>query len=256
MANNDLRSQIVKLVYDSGEGHIPSSFSIVDILDVLYGRVLRVFADDPDSKDRDFFVLSKGHGALALYVVLAKYGLLDASTLATYGTVNSVLGGHPDSSQLKFVEASTGSLGHGFPTSVGIALGLLIQNRPNQVYALLGDGECHEGTIWESANIAGNRNLTNLTAIIDFNGSAAQLMPNDNMAAKWAAFGWSVHEVDGHSASQLETALLVSPNGKPKAIIAHTTKGKGVSFIEGHGVWHHRVPDSGELASILCELRP
>jgi transketolase len=249
-----LRSQIADLVHASGEGHIPSSFSIVDILDVLYGRVLRVDAADPDSFDRDYFVLSKGHGALALYVVLAKYGLLDLETLATYGTADSVLGGHPDSSQLDFVEASTGSLGHGFPTSVGIALGLLIQGRRNRVYALLGDGECHEGTVWESANVAANQGLVNLTAIIDFNGSAAQLMPNDDMAAKWAAFGWSVQEVDGHSESQLEDALLAPPKGKPKAVVAHTTKGKGVSFIEGHGIWHHRVPNDGELSAIHREL--
>ena len=154
-------------------------------------------------------------------------------------------------------EASTGSLGHGFPTAVGVALGLRIQGRDNRVFALLGDGECHEGTIWESANVAANQRLGNLCAVVDWNGSAAQLMPLDDLPAKWRAFGWEAHEVDGHSADALQTlfeTLAFARSGSPKAIIARTVKGKGVSFVEGHGKWHHRVPTDEEMNEIIAEL--
>lgn len=253
-SNADLRLRIAELVYLSGEGHIPSSFSIVDILDVLYGRVLNYRVADPRWQDRDYFVLSKGHGSAGLFVVMHKYGLLHDADMAQYGQIDGVLGGHPDATRVPHVEASTGSLGHGFPSAVGIALGLKVKDRLNRVYALLGDGECHEGTIWESANVAANRGLSNLTAVIDWNGSAAQLMPRDDLPAKWTAFGWNVVEIDGHDLSQIELALNGRATDKPHAIIAHTTKGRGVSFIEGHGLWHHRVPNEVEMDLIRNEL--
>lgn len=252
--NADLRMCIVDLVHGSGEGHIPSSFSIVDILDVLYGTVLKYRVDEPHWQNRDFFVLSKGHGSAGLFVVMHKYGLLRDTDMAQYGQIDGVLGGHPDVTRVPHIEASTGSLGHGFPSAVGIALGLRVQDRPNRVFALLGDGECHEGTIWESANVATNEGLANLTAVIDWNGSAAQLMPRDDLPAKWAAFGWEVVEIDGHDASQIEQALLVRDADRPRAIVAHTTKGRGVSFIEGHGLWHHRIPNEAEMDLFRKEL--
>jgi transketolase len=256
--NKELRLQIAKIVKASGEGHIPSSYSIVDIIDFLYGKVLNFNAREPKWTDRDYFILSKGHGAAALYVVLYKYGFLTSKDLELYGTKDGILGGHPDVTIVPGVEASTGSLGHGFPTAVGTALGLRIKNKTSRVFCLVGDGECHEGTIWESANVAANLKLGNLCVIVDFNGSAAQLMPLDDMVAKWKAFGWQVYEVDGNSEEEIEKIsqiLELKSVDKPIAIIARTIKGKGVSFIEGHGKWHHKIPNDEEMKLITQELQ-
>ena len=245
------------MVKRSGEGHIPSSYSIVDILDHLYGKVLRVRPEEPRWEERDYFILSKGHGCGALYAVLAKYNFLKEKDLLDYSTSLGILGGHPDMTVVPGVEASTGSLGHGFPTAVGVGLGLRILGRKNRVFSLVGDGECHEGTIWESANIAANLQLGNLCAIVDWNGSAAQLMPVDDLPSKWEAFGWKVNIIDGHSEHEMTQCfadLLFEPRGKPKVVIAKTIKGKGVSFVEGHGKWHHRVPTDAEMEAIRLEL--
>jgi len=245
------------MVKRSGEGHIPSSYSIVDIIDHLYGHVLRVDPKNPRWEGRDYFILSKGHGCGAFYAVLHKYGFLRDTDIAHYGTSSGILGGHPDMTVVPGVEASTGSLGHGFPTAVGVALGLRIRGRDNRVFALLGDGECHEGTIWESVNVGANLQLGNLCAIIDWNGSAAQLMPRDDLPGKWRAFGWETYEVDGHSPSELEAVFRLmrfSHVGEAKAVVARTVKGKGVSFVEGHGRWHHRVPTDEEFTAIVKEL--
>jgi transketolase len=250
--------KIVEMVVSAGEGHIPSSFSIVDILEVLYRRILDVDSRLLGSLERDFFVLSKGHGAAALFAVLHKFGFLDDAQIGSYGKSGGILGGHPDSTQVPGVEASTGSLGHGFPFSVGIALGQKIRQSNSKVYALLGDGECQEGTIWEAAHVAANQRLGNLCAIVDWNKSGAQLTPIDDLPAKWAAFGWDVLEVDGHDVIQVEETLLRAKErptlGSPLALVAHTVKGKGVSFLEGHGVWHHKVPNGSELAQIVEAL--
>jgi len=257
LQNKDLRVKIAQMVKLSGEGHIPSSYSIVDLIDHLYGKVLRYDPKNPTWKERDYFILSKGHGCGGLYAVLHKYGFLTDCDIEDYSTSRGRLGGHPDSTIVPGAEASTGSLGHGFPTAVGLALGLRIQNRLNHVFTLLGDGECHEGTIWESANVANNLRLGNLCAVIDWNGSAAQLMPRDNLPEKWRAFGWETYEVDGHNPTALEevfSKLKFAPDGSPKVVVAHTIKGKGVGFIEGHGKWHHRIPTDGEMAAILKEL--
>ena len=255
--NSDLRLAIAELVLTAGEGHIPSSYSIVDILDVLYADVLRYRIGDPHWDGRDFFVLSKGHGAAGLFVTMRKFGLLSHADLEKYGKLGGILGGHPDVTKVPHVEASTGSLGHGFPTAVGIALGLKIQQRSNRVFTLLGDGECHEGTVWESANIAANQGLTSLTAIIDWNQSASQLMPIDDLPGKWRAFGWQVVEIDGHDPDAIRDAVNHDNAGAgPVAVVAHTVKGKGVSFIEGHGPWHHKVPNTTEFELFRAELRP
>jgi len=257
MMNGDLRIRIAEMVRRSGEGHIPSSFSIIDILDHLYNKVLNVRAHDPDWSGRDYFILSKGHGCGALYAVLNKYGFISNEDIYRYSTASGILGGHPDSTVVPGVEASTGSLGHGFPTAVGIALGLKIKKKPNKVFVLLGDGESQEGTIWEAANIASNQNLTNLCAIVDWNGSAAQLMPIDDVPAKWKAFGWEVIEINGHSQSDLERAFHEISSldaSTPRVVIAKTVKGKGVSFTEGHGPWHHKVPSDEEMKLIIKEL--
>lgn len=255
--NNDLRLEIARMVARSGEGHIPSSYSIVDLVEYLYARVLRYNPALPKWSERDYFILSKGHGAAGLFVVLHKHGFLTDQDIADYSTARGILGGHPDTTTVPGAEASTGSLGHGFPTAVGVALGLRIQNLDNRVFALLGDGECHEGTIWESANVGANQRLGNLCAIVDWNGSAAQLMPKDDLPAKWRAFGWETYLIDGHSEDEMSEVfrqLVFTKDGTPKAIIARTVKGKGVSFTEGHGKWHHRIPDAQEMAGIVQEL--
>lgn len=252
--NNDLRAVIAEMVYKAKEGHLPSCFSIVDIIDYLYGHILRYDAENPEWEDRDYFVLSKGHGGGALYVVLKKYGFLNDEQLASYSEKGSILGGHPDATKIPGVEVSAGSLGHGFPMAAGIALGLKVQQKDNRVFALLGDGECNEGTVWETALVASKQRLNNLVAIIDLNGSAAQILPVDPLADKWQAFGWDVIEIDGHDESELKRAFDQSARVKPKVIIAHTVKGKGVSFVEGHGKWHHKIPSKEELVEILEEL--
>ena len=256
--NKDLRKRIAKIIIKAREGHIPSSFSIVDIINFLYKNILSFKKKNPNWEKRDYFVLSKGHGCAALYVVLEKFGLLKKKDLDNYSTSNGILGGHPDSTKVPFVEASTGSLGHGFPTATGIALGLKIKNKKNKVIVLLGDGECHEGSIWESANIANNLKLGNICAVIDWNGSAAQLMPQDDLANKWKAFGWNVFIANGHDDTSLKKIfkkINFNINGKPSVILAKTTKGKGVSFIEGHGKWHHKIPNIEEQNYLFEELK-
>ncbi len=256
--NSDLRKTIAEMVYRSKEGHLPSSFSIVDIVAFLYANVLRYDAKNPAWSERDYFILSKGHGAAALYVVLRKYNFITEEDIQLYGNKAGILGGHPDMTEVPGAEASTGSLGHGFPIAAGVALGLKIRQKKNKVYTLLGDGECNEGTIWETALVAAKQKLDHLIAIIDFNGSAAQILPVDPLADKWKAFGWETVEIDGHDPLQMEKALgknAWEANGKPKVVIAHTVKGKGVSFLEGHGKWHHKIPNEMELMLICEELK-
>lgn len=255
--NKDLRRKIVEIVTRAKEGHIPSSFSIVDIVDHLYAKVLKYDAKKPKWDGRDYFILSKGHGCAGLYVVLHKYGFLSAEEMLSYSQKGSILGGHPDMTCVPGAEASTGSLGHGFPTAMGLALGLKIQNKPNRVFALLGDGECNEGTIWETALVGARQRLGNLVAIIDVNGSAAQILPMDPMADKWRAFGWQTYEINGHDPQAIEKVfqeLDYTMDGKPKVIVANTLKGKGVSFVEGHGPWHHKIPNQEEYNAIMKEL--
>ncbi len=257
LPNKDLRKKIAEMVHRAGEGHIPSSYSIVDVVNHLYTRVLKCDPTKPDWDERDYFILSKGHGCAGLYAVLHKVGFLSDEEIASYSQPGGKLGGHPDRTCVPGAEASTGSLGHGFPMAVGLALGLRIQNRQNRIFALLGDGECNEGTIWEGALVAAKQQLGNLVAIVDLNGSAAQILPVDPLADKWRAFGWETFEMDGHdekAISEVFSSLSYSLIGKPKAIIARTVKGKGVSFVEGHGIWHHRIPNTEELAAIFKEL--
>lgn len=256
--NSDLRIRIVDMITRAGEGHIPSAFSIVDLIEALYARHLKVDPKAPGGEDRDYFVLSKGHGCAALYVVLEKHGFLSAAQIESYGGYRSILGGHPDRTKVPGAEASTGSLGHGLGSAVGLALGAKILGRDNRTVALVGDGECHEGTIWEAALVAQNLGLRRLCCIVDFNGSAAQILPHPDIAAQWRAFGWEVARIDGHDAAQIDGALapfFAGTNSKPYAIIANNVKGKGVSFLETHGPWHHKIPNPQEYAAIVAELR-
>lgn len=255
--NEDLRIKIAEIVYNAGEGHIPSAYSIIDILSALYGKFLKYDSKNPDWEERDYFILSKGHGAAALYVILEKYGFITDEDLKNKSKDDAILGGHPDCTKVPGVEASTGSLGHGIVTAMGIALGLKIKNRANKVIALVGDGECNEGTVWETALISSNLKLGNFCIIIDDNKSAKQVLPVTDMKKKWESFDWEVYEINGHSEIELlETLNKISfeHTKKPKVIIADTIKGKGVSFIESHGPWHHKIPNKEELEKIKQEL--
>jgi transketolase len=245
------------MVYTSHDGHMPSAFSIVDILALLYREYLNVDPENPDWDERDYFLLSKGHGCVALYSVLAERGFLTEEDLTGFCQKGGILGEHPDFTKVPGVEASTGSLGHGLPIATGIALGLRLRNMDNKVYVVVGDGECHEGTIWEAANIAANMQLGAMCVVVDWNKSGAQLMPIDDVPARWAAFGWNVQVVDGHSETELRAALdnvEFQATGKPNVIVAHTVKGKGGIITEGHGPWHHRTPNEEEYAQIVEAL--
>ena len=257
MANEVSRRRIARLVYEGRDGHIPSAFSIIDLLQVLYGGFLRVDPAQPESTDRDYFVLSKGHGCVALYVTLAEHGFLTEDDLLGFCRQGGILGEHPDVNKVPGVEASTGSLGHGLPFALGIALGLRIQGKSNRVVVLVGDGECNEGTVWESAMVAAARQFGNLVCIVDGNGSAEQILPVQPLAEKWRAFGWDTQEIDGHDPEAIRGALdglTFTDTGQPKVIVARTVKGKGVTMVEGHGVWHHRIPSDTEYAQILEAL--
>jgi transketolase len=255
--NEALRRDIVRVVYKGKDGHIPSSLSIIDIVAALYGKYLKFDAKNPQSPGRDYFVLSKGHGCVALYVVLAAHGFITQADLDGFCQAGGILGEHPDCTKVPGVEASTGSLGHGLPFAVGLALALKIRRMNNKVFVVVGDGECHEGTIWEAANVANNLLLGNLCVIVDWNGSAAQLMPRDDLPAKWAAFGWKTQVIDGHSEVELHRGLnsvQFQAEGTPHAIVARTVKGKGVPMLEGHGAWHHRIPTEAEYNLIMEAL--
>jgi transketolase len=255
--HNQFRRRIVDMVVAGRDGHIPSAFSIMDLVSVLYSRHLRFDARNPEWDGRDYFILSKGHGCLALYVNLKEHGFITEKDLEGFCLRDGILGEHPDRTIVPGAEASTGSLGHGLPFAVGIALGLKIQKKPNRIFVLVGDGECHEGTIWESANIAANLKLGNLCVMVDWNGSAAQLMPQDDLPAKWRAFGWKERVIDGHSPLEIDEAIGAIPfslDGTPHVLVARTVKGKGVPMTEGHGTWHHRIPNTEEYKIIMEAL--
>lgn len=250
-----LRLRIAEMVFSSGEGHIPSSFSIVDIVFAFYHSILRVNPKSPTADDRDFFVLSKGHGAAALFAVLEEFGFISAEEVAKYSTAEGILGGHPDSTRVPGVEFSTGSLGHGLPMAVGVAFGQKILGKPNRVLALLGDGECHEGTVWEAANVAANLALTNLTVVVDWNGSGAQLLYIDDLPMKWKSFGWDVSVIDGHDYESIVQSVTGTGEPlKPRVVLAKTEKGHGAMTVTGHGKWHHRIPNKDEFAQICSEI--
>lgn len=247
--NNELRRRIVDMVVAGKNGHIPSAFSIVDIVAHLYDNVLT---------GNDLFLLSKGHGCLALYAVLHKHGVLSDGDIAGFCKPGGKLGEHPDCNKHPAFAASTGSLGHGFPFSVGLALGNRIQKKSQRIFVLVGDGECHEGTIWEAANVARNLELGQLCVIVDWNKSGMEHLPYDDMPAKWRAFGWRVKQIDGHFQDDIERAFKaadLADRSIPRVIIANTVKGKGVPMLEGHGPWHSKIPNDEEYAHIMWALK-
>ncbi len=256
----NVRRTIIEQSFRAGVGHIGSCLSIVEILAALYGVVL--LGEGDDDPDRDRFILSKGHAALALYAALYEAGRLDACELDTYCTDGTMLGGHPDH-ELGAIELSTGSLGQGLPVGAGMALGARLSNSPSRVFVLLSDAECNEGAVWEAAMFAAHHGLGNLVAIIDANGQQAlgrtgEVLDMEPLPARWSAFGWDAHEVDGNDpealAAHLEALDAVANGGKPHVLIARTTFGKGVSYMEGQIHWHYWPMSEKLYAQALSEL--
>lgn len=249
---NGIKKEILKACYITREGHVASSYSILDILDVLYSEVLNISPDRLNDTKRDRFVLSKGHAALGYYAILKHYGYISESieTMCGYG---STMGGHPDANKVNGVEFSTGSLGHGVPMAVGTALGLKILKNDSHVYCLIGDGEINEGSIWESLLICNHHKLKNITLILDYNHSTDRAVSIDNIVCKFESFGFKTITINGHNYDEIKEALLMRCD-KPVAVIANTVKGNGISEMINNPAWHHRIPTEEELNRFLEEL--
>ncbi len=247
------------MTWHSREGHIPSGFSIVDLLDILYGEVLNITPSKVDDPSRDYFILSKGHGSPALWAVLEKYGFISSHDVEQKNFFDGILATHPDRNKVPAVEASTGSLGNGIGMALGIALGLKADLLPNKVYTLVGDAECNEGTVWESFLLGSVLELGNLCVMIDYNHSADPTVPMGDLVSKARSFGWDVVEIDGHSREEIRAAFR-SFSGrhvseKPFCVVANTIKGRGSASMEqDFGFWHSKVPSDQELAQIYEEI--
>ncbi|PYS50869.1 MAG: transketolase [Acidobacteria bacterium] len=256
-----IRAHTLCMVHKSRASHVGTCLSMADLLAVLYGQILRVDPARPHWPDRDRFILSKGHGAAIVYAVLAERGFFPASWLETYCEDDSKLGGHITHADVPGVEASTGSLGHGLSIGCGIALAAKHDDKDYRVFVMLSDGELDEGSAWEAILFAPHHGLDNLIAIVDYNkiqsfGSVRDVLELEPLADKWRAFGWAVLEIDGHDYEQIIDALSNVPmeEGRPTVVIAHTVKGKGVSFMEDQLAWHYKSPDDEQLARALIEL--
>ncbi|MBI2264652.1 MAG: transketolase [Armatimonadetes bacterium] len=256
-----IRGKIIEMSHKAGAPHLGSSLSCVDILVAAYWGVLKINPENPRDPERDRFILSKGHAASALYAVLAHRGFFPRDLLDTFGENGGSLPEHPSPGCVPGLEAATGSLGHGLPLGVGMALASRIEKRPYRVFALLSDGECNEGSVWEAALFAPAHSLENIAAIIDYNkwqatGRSDEVTALAPLSRKWESFGWSAYEVDGHDIHALKARLGEVPDGsgRPVAVIAHTVKGKGVSFMEDDNNWHYRIPNEDELKAALREL--
>ena len=234
-----LISRIAELSVIGKEGHVPSALSILDIVWVIYNKIININLLKRRSRKRDFFILSKGHGCLAQYVVLEKKGIISKKDLNTFCKYKSNFGGHPDSNKIEGIECSTGSLGHGFPFAAGVAYGNKLLNIKSKVITLVGDGECNEGSIWETCMIASHHKLNNLICIVDKNKSSDRALKIDDLKSKFKSFGWLAVNIDGHSQKEIFKALNIKSR-KPLAIIANTIKGKGINFMENNPEWHHK----------------
>lgn len=256
-----IRRHAVLMTSRGGSAHVGSILSIADILAVLYGGVLRVDPAAPRAPDRDRFVLSKGHAGAGVYAALAETGFLPVEKLQTHYQDGSDLSGHVSHKGIPGVELSTGSLGHGLPVGAGMAYAGKLRRSAYRVFVLLSDGECDEGSNWEAILFAAHHGLDNLVAIIDYNkiqslAPVAETLRLEPLAEKWRSFGWEVVESDGHDHAALHAALSQIPAapGRPTCVVAHTVKGKGVSFMENSVLWHYRTPRGEELAGALREL--
>jgi transketolase len=248
-----IRSEILNISHKCGHGHIPTSFSIVEMLCAVY-QTMRHDPNRPDMPDRDLFVLSKGHASLGFYCTLAGHGYFDFADVYAFGAFDSRFGCHPDRTKVPGVEASTGSLGHGIGIAVGMALAARIAGTSRQVYTLIGDGESNEGTVWEAVMVAANLKLGNLTLLYDNNNSQGRCLPIPNPAERFAAFGCQAIEVDGHDIGAIKTAL-VTPTDRPRVVVCNTVKGYGCKTLSDNVYeWHRRAPKPDELNMLLGEL--
>lgn len=258
----DLRKKVIKLMIIAGGGHVGGALSMMDLLVVLYYHILKIDPKNPKLPERDRFVLSKGHGAIGICPVLADVGFFEEELLSNFNQLDSPFGMHPDMHKVPGIEMSTGSLGHGLSVCVGMTLAGNLDNAPWRVFCLLGDGECNEGSVWEAAMSAAHFKLGRITAIVDRNkfcidGPTESIMAVEPFADKWKSFGWKVIEIDGHNYEQMLDVFENLPpyNSEiPTVIIAHTIKGKGVSYMEGQPQWHYGGIDSERERVALDDL--
>jgi transketolase len=258
----ELRLRVLEILGNSGRGHLGPALSVIDIIDALYESILKYDPRDPNWKSRDRFILSKGHGCLGLYVVLEKFGFFDKQKLNDFCSFNSWFGGHPESATNPGVEFSTGSLGHGLSFGVGLSIAARIKKEKWRTFVLLGDGELNEGSVWEAAAHADKHRLSNLCLIVDYNkmqasGSSQDVLDLGSLQRKFEAFGFRVLEVDGHKKGDLAQTLNFDPSqqGEPLAVIANTTKGKGVPLAENSSFWHHKAKITrDEIAELKASI--
>lgn len=256
----EARKRLLQMIFNAKAGHTGGSLSSVDILTALYFEIMNIRPEHPEYPDRDRFIMSKGHSVEALYAVLSRRGFFDDNVLDTYGEKGSILAGHP-TRKVPGVELNSGALGHGLSVGVGLALAAIRSGFPWRTYVLMGDGEHGEGSIMEAAAAAGHYRLDNLVAIIDRNklqisGTTEEVMTIDDLSMKYTVCGWKVGECDGNNVEDLITIIRNTPfePDRPSLVIAHTVKGKGVSFMENKANWHHKVPSEQELELALIEL--
>jgi transketolase len=260
--SRELRQKIVRALEAAKRGHVGGAFSVVEILRVLYDDVMKYDPKDPKWPQRDRFILSKGHGCLALYVLLAEKGFFPEDELFKFCKSDGILGGHPEHGKVPGVEASTGSLGHGLSIGIGFALNAKYEKADYRVFVVVSDGETNEGSLWEGAMCASKHRLDNLIVLVDYNkqqsySTTYEVLDLEPFAEKWRAFGFAVEEVDGHDVEQLRSVLGRTPfhPGRPSSIICHTVKGKGVSFVENNLNWHHKNKvTEEEIQALLAEL--
>jgi transketolase len=264
-----IRIHTLRAVRHAGGGHVGGPYSAAEILATLYFAVMNIRPDEPDWPERDRFVLSKGHSSIGLYSAMAMRGYFPVEELLTFDAIDSRLQGHPDMTKLPGIDMSSGSLGLGFSAALGIALGARLQGGGFTTWAVLGDGECNEGIIWEGAHVAARYRLDNLVAIVDYNklqqfGWRGETVDHrippyheGQLEDRWRAFGWQVIEADGHDVPSLIDTLTAAKRvqGEPVAVVAHTVKGKGVSYMENDYSWHSRVPTDEEFAQAMAELQ-
>lgn len=258
----DIRVDIIEMLCASGSGHPGGSLSMADMFSYLYfSGILNIDPGDPAKKDRDRVVLSKGHASPVLYAALAEKGYFDRSHLKTLRKLGSILQGHPDMNKTPGVDMTTGSLGQGLSCAVGMALGAKLDKSPVRIFAILGDGECDEGQIWEAAMAARHYRLDNLIAIVDLNGLqidgfTRDVMDSAPLAEKWRSFGWKTFEIDGHDLESIEDTVkkAISLKDSPACIVATTTKGKGVTFMEDVCDWHGNAPCEEEKDRAICDI--
>lgn len=257
----NIRRHAVRMTNLGKSSHVGAVLSMADILAVLYGAVMKKRPEDPRWPERDRFILSKGHAGAGVYAALAESGYFPVSDLSTHYANGSRLSGHVSHIGIPGVELSTGSLGHGLSVGAGMAYAAKLDSERHRVYVLLGDGECDEGSIWEAVLFAAHHRLSNLVAVVDYNklqslATVEETLRLEPFADKWRAFGWTVVEVEGHDHDALTTALDVDPveNSQPVCVIAHTVKGKGVSFMENSVLWHYRSPQGEEYQNAMMEL--